>query len=155
MVSIADRGEGVVSNDTNKTRRCAGIKSSGKRCERVVGASQTYCFAHDPEQAARRSENASKAARTKHATPRDEILEIREQMKELAEQVRTRKVTPGIGSVVNQILGNVLKTFGEERKERELAELEERLAEVERMHQRKRDVPTDDNPFNAGGGWAR
>ena len=28
--------------------RCAGSKPDGTPCERIVGASQTYCFSHDP-----------------------------------------------------------------------------------------------------------
>ncbi len=142
-------------NDSANTRRCQGITSQGKRCEKIVGPAQTLCFLHDPTRASERSELASKAAKARHASPCDEIVEIRQEMKSLADLVRQKKVTVGVGSVVNQILGNMLRTFDQERRQREFDDLERRLAEVERMHARKRDTPTSDNPFDVGGGWVR
>lgn len=142
-------------SDEANPRRCAGITAKGTRCEKVITASQTYCYSHNPEAAQRRKENASKAAKARHGTPCDEIIEIRQEMRELVQQIRSRKVTPGVGSVINQVLGNMLKTFDQERRQREFDDLERRLAEVERMHSRKRDTPTDSGPFDVGGGWVR
>jgi len=143
--------------DDNGTspRRCQGITATGRRCEKLIGPSQTFCFSHNPEKAEERSALAAKAAKSKHITPCDEIVEIRQEMKSLAGLVRQKKVTVGVGSVVNQILGNMLRTFDQERRQKECDDLERRLAEVERMHARKRDTPTSDNPFDVGGGWVR
>lgn len=145
----------MVPNDTANTRRCQGITSQGKRCEKIVGPAQTLCFLHDPTRARERSELASKAAKARHASPCDEIVEIRQQMKSLADLVRQKKITVGVGSVVNQILGNMLRTFEQERRQKEFDDLEKRLSEVERMHARKRDTPTESGPFDVGGGWVR
>jgi hypothetical protein len=45
--------------------RCAGKKEEGSPCERIVGASQPYCYSHDPNRAAERQRNASRGGRSK------------------------------------------------------------------------------------------
>jgi hypothetical protein len=45
--------------------QCQGIKSDGTRCERLIGASQEYCYSHDNSRAAERKTNATKAAKSK------------------------------------------------------------------------------------------
>jgi hypothetical protein len=143
-----------VSSDDGNPRRCQGITSQGKRCEKIVGPAQTLCFLHDPTRASERSELASKAAKARHASPCDEIVEIRQEMKSLADLVRQKKVTVGVGSVVNQILGNMLRTFEQERRQKEFDDIERRLADVEKVYRQGRDEREDPGPFNAGG-WLR
>jgi hypothetical protein len=87
-----------VSSDNGNPRRCQGITSQGKRCEKIVGPAQTLCFLHDPTRASERSELASKAAKARHASPCDEIVEIRQEMKSLADLVRRRKSLWGWGA---------------------------------------------------------
>ena len=115
------------------TRRCQGITPSGKRCERIVGASQTHCFAHDPSKAQARSENAAKAARSKRGSPSEEIVELREQLRGVAEDVRGGKVTTAKGSVIAQILGVLLRTFEQQRKQAEFDEIRGELAELKEL----------------------
>lgn len=143
-----------MSSDNGNPRRCQGITSQGKRCEKIVGPAQTLCFLHDPTRASERSELASKAAKARHASPCDEIVEIRQEMKSLADLVRQKKVTVGVGSVVNQILGNMLRTFDQERRQQEHDDVLRRLGEVEKRYTQSRDPNADDSPFNAGG-WVR
>ena len=59
--------------------RCAGKKGDGSPCERIVGSSQEYCYAHDPAFAENRKRAASKAAKSP-ATGRSsrEIREIKD-----------------------------------------------------------------------------
>ena len=45
--------------------RCSGKKEDGSPCERIVGASQSYCYSHDPKRAAERRRNASRGGRSK------------------------------------------------------------------------------------------
>jgi hypothetical protein len=45
--------------------RCAGNKDDGSPCERIVKASQRYCYSHDPERAEERKRNASRGGRSK------------------------------------------------------------------------------------------
>ena len=54
--------------------RCAATKPDGTPCERIVPASQEYCYAHDPRHADKRSRDAAKAGRS---APNTEIKEIK------------------------------------------------------------------------------
>jgi hypothetical protein len=139
-----------MSDSDGNARRCQAITAGGQRCQKIVGGSQSFCFSHDPDAAKRRSENARKAARAKHTGPCDEILEARRQLKEIADNVLNRKLTPALGSVASQILGTYLKTFQEERKQREYEDLEKRVAEIEKRYNQRRDR-RDDSPFDVGG----
>lgn len=139
-------------SDTDNPRHCSGFTSSGQRCERIVGPSQKHCYHHDPEEAQRRKENASKAAKAKHGGERAEIVELRQEMRDLADKVLDRKVTPGIGSVVNQILGNMIKTFEQQRKQEEHAELRKEVEELKARFEVRR-TSGGNSPF-AGGYWS-
>jgi hypothetical protein len=55
--------------------RCAATKQDGTACERIVRASQRYCYAHDPATAVQRSRNASKAARTNPSRELSAVIE--------------------------------------------------------------------------------
>jgi hypothetical protein len=74
--------------------RCAASKPNGEPCERIVGASQTYCFPHDPNRAAERARNASKAARAK---PTRELSDVKKRLRQLAEDVMVARVNRGCG----------------------------------------------------------
>jgi hypothetical protein len=60
--------------------RCAGKKEDGSPCERIVGASHSYCYSHDPERAAERRRNASRGGRSKANA---EIAGLKAQLKNL------------------------------------------------------------------------
>jgi hypothetical protein len=57
--------------------RCAGTKADGTPCERIIGASQTFCYSHDDTRRKERSKNASVAAKAKLK----ELHEIKEQLR--------------------------------------------------------------------------
>jgi hypothetical protein len=65
--------------------RCTGSKPDGTPCERIVSASQQFCFAHDPQQALARARNASKAAKSK---PLREIKDLKDEVKAAIKDVR-------------------------------------------------------------------
>jgi hypothetical protein len=67
-------------------RKCGAIKANGERCGRIVGASQVYCYAHDPSNADKRSRDAAKAGRS---TPNSELKEMKASLKGLTEKVLT------------------------------------------------------------------
>ena len=146
---------GVLDDNGTNLRRCQGITAAGKRCEKVVGPSQTHCFSHDPDKASERSALASRAAKSKHSTPCGEILEVRAKLRSIADGVLERRIPQALGSVASQVLGVYLKTFEQERKQREFDDLERRLEAVEKMYSRKGD-PTDSDGYSFGSGrWAR
>jgi hypothetical protein len=72
--------------------RCTATKDDGTACERIVSASQKFCFAHDPATAAQRSRNASKAARSKGSR---ELVAVKTQLRELADGVLAGDVEQG------------------------------------------------------------
>ena|SRR5215216_4925694 len=108
--------------------RCNASKLDGTPCERIVGASHSYCYSHDPKRSEERHKAASKAARSK---PNREISEIKERLRGLAEDVLAGRVEKGDGAVVSQIYNVLLRAIEQERKLRETEELEERLSEIE------------------------
>ena len=98
--------------------RCAGKKGDGTPCERIVGSSQEYCYAHDPAFAEDRKRTASKAARSPAASRSSrEIRQIKGRLEDLA--------------VANQIANTQLRAIELERRVREQDELEGRLDELE------------------------
>lgn len=108
--------------------RCAGFKPSGEPCERIVKASQTYCFSHDPERAEERRRNASRAGKGGGTT---EIRSLKKQLEDLAQDVLAGRVERGNAVVVNQILNTRLRALELERKIREQEEIIERIEALE------------------------
>jgi len=117
--------------------RCRETKPDGTPCERIVEASQDYCYAHDPARSAERKRNASRGGR---ARGNRELADLKKQLKVLATDVLSAKVDRGAAAVVNQILNTVIRAIEQERKMRELEELAGRLEELEQtIGQRKGD----------------
>jgi len=136
--------------------RCSGITSSGKRCSHTVSNPGDLCHSHHPDKAERRREIASQGGRlSRKGNPAEEIVDLRHELRSVANAVKEGKLTTARGAVVAQVLGVLLRTFEQQRKQAEFDDLERRLTEVERMHARKRDTPTSDSAFDVGGGWVR
>jgi hypothetical protein len=108
--------------------RCAATKDDGTACERIVSASQTYCFAHDPATASKRSRNASKAARSK---PSRELKAVKERLRGLADGVLAGEVDEEAAAVASRILAVYLRAVEAERKVREQEEILERIEALE------------------------
>ena len=108
--------------------RCAASKPDGSPCERIVGASRTYCYAHDPDRRAERKRNASNAARSK---PNRELAALKAQLRVIAEDVRTGELEPRQGAVMVQCLNSVRALMVLEREIKETEELERRLENIE------------------------
>jgi len=112
--------------------RCAGSKPNGEPCERIVGASQTYCFAHDPSRAAERARNASRAARAK---PSRELTDVKRRLRDLADDVMAGRADRGDAAVAGQLYGTYIRTLSVEIKLKEVLELEERIERLEEAEQ--------------------
>src|SRR5215218_4344934 len=112
--------------------RCAGKKGGGTPCERIVGSSQEYCYAHDPSYAEARKKAASKAARSPAKSRSTmEIREIKGRLKDLYAAVLDGRAERAAAAVANQIANTQLRAIELERRVREQEELEERLDELE------------------------
>ena len=112
--------------------RCAGKKGDGTPCERIVGSSHEYCYAHDPSYAEDRKKAASKAARSPaKSRSTTEIREIKGRLKDLYAAVLEGRAERAAAAVANQIANTQLRAIELERRLREQEELEERLDELE------------------------
>jgi hypothetical protein len=108
--------------------RCAASKPNGEPCERIVGASQRYCFAHDPSRAGERKRNASRGGKSKGNS---EIADLKAQLRNLAAGVLSGEVGRSEAAVVVQILNARARLIELERKIREQEELEARMEALE------------------------
>jgi hypothetical protein len=114
--------------------RCAGKKGDGTPCERIVGSSQTFCYAHDPSYAEDRKRAASKAAKSPaRSCSTSEIREIKGRLKDLYSAVLEGRAERAAAAVANQIANTQLRAIELERRVREQDELEERLDELESL----------------------
>ena len=114
--------------------RCAGIKRDSGRCAAIVDGS--YCYQHDPARAAERRRNASRAARSK---PSRELSGIKARLSDLADGVLEGRQDRGVAAVASQVLNVYLRAVSVELKVQEQRELIERLEELERHLETKRD----------------
>ena len=110
--------------------RCCGSKPSGEPCERIVPASQDYCYSHDPDRADERRRNASRAGKSK---PSKELQDIKQRLSDLASGVLDGTVEKGVGAVVSQIYNVLLRAIATELKVKEQEEILERLEELEAL----------------------
>jgi hypothetical protein len=108
--------------------RCAASKPDGSPCERIVGASQRYCYAHDPARSEERRRNASRGGKSKGSS---EIADLKGQLRKLAADVLSGEVGRSEAAVVKQILNTRARLIELERKIREQEELEARLEALE------------------------
>ena len=121
--------------------RCAGRKEDGSSCERIVGASQAYCYSHDPGRAAERRRNASKGGRSKaNAEIAALKAQLKAQLKRLAAGVLSGEVERGAATAVNQIVNSQARLLELERRIKETEELEARLEALEVVLKARRSV---------------
>ena len=113
--------------------RCAHRYDDGRPCERIVGASQEYCYSHDPGRAEERSRNASKAARSK---PNRELVGVKAQLQDLTRDVLAGDLETGRAAVANQLINTRLRAIEQERKNRETEDLEARIEALERAQEK-------------------
>jgi hypothetical protein len=108
--------------------RCAATKPDGSPCERIVGASQSYCYAHDPANAEKRRRDAARAGRS---TRTGELKEVKNLLDTLTQQVLSGELGTSLAAVANQLVNTRLRAIELERKWKEIEELEARLEAVE------------------------
>src|SRR5215210_7381775 len=96
--------------------RCAGFKPDGTHCERFVGASQTYCYAHDPARAEKRKRDAAKAGRS---SPNREVQAVKAQLQALVDGLLAGEVERAKAAVCGQLLNVKLRALALERDIRE------------------------------------
>ncbi|MBA3473392.1 MAG: hypothetical protein H0T57_09255 [Rubrobacter sp.] len=108
--------------------RCSGVKRDNSQCERIVGESNAYCFAHDPLRKEERSANASKAGKGNRSKVSKDLHTL---LEDLTERVVGGGLEPYPASVAGQLVGVRLRLLEYERKLKEVEEIDARLEELE------------------------
>src|SRR4051812_22797233 len=122
--------------------RCSGKKPDGTPCERIVGASQSYCYSHDPKRSSERHNAARKGGkRAGRGRPLKELHDLKQQLQDLYTSVLTDMIEPKAGAVLNQILNTQIRVVEASLKVEEHVELREKIEELEDLVvQQKRGV---------------
>ncbi len=115
--------------------RCHGFKPDGSPCVRIVRASETYCYAHDPDRQQERKHNASKAGKSR---PNREIGEIKRDIRSVISAVLAGELKTAPAAVGLQGLNTLLRAMEVERKTLDMSDLSERLNELEQRAKRLR-----------------
>jgi predicted RNA-binding Zn ribbon-like protein len=119
--------------------RCLGTKRDNSPCTVTVEPPQTYCWWHDPANADKRKQAASRGGkRGGRGRPTSELVGIKERLSELADDVLVGKVDKGAAAVAGQLLNTYIRAVGMEMKVREVTELTERLEALEGALEQKR-----------------
>lgn len=104
--------------------RCRGFKPTGEPCERIVGASQSYCFSHDPARADQRRRAASRGGKGNRSKA---LKELHNLLADLTDRVVGGGLEPYPAAVAGQLVGVRLRLLEFERRLRETDELEAKL----------------------------
>ena len=108
--------------------RCSATKRDGEPCRISVESGVDLCWAHDPANREQRQRITSRAGKSK---PIKELLSIKARLGTLADEVLDGTTDKAVGAVASQILNVYLRALEQERKWKELGEIEERLSALE------------------------
>jgi hypothetical protein len=112
--------------------RCQGIKRDGGRCTASVAPGVQWCFNHDPERAADRKRNASRAGKSAGGR---EIRDLKRRISDVVDAVLEGSQDRGRAAVAIQGLNALRGVLELERKIRELDELEARIEALEQTRE--------------------
>ena len=115
---------------------CAATKRDGSPCTLPPNGSGTLCWAHDPTNAERRRRGQSRGGRNK---PNRELINIKERLSDLADDVLAGEVEKGVAAVASQILNVYLRAITVELDVQERMELITRMEALEEALQHRSD----------------
>ena len=123
--------------------KCSGITQAGAACKGVPIDGSQWCYAHHPDHAEMRRRHGSKGGkRGGRGRPQGETHAIKAQLEDLTERVLAGDLPTGPAAVANQLINTRLRAVEQERKNREMEDLETRIEALERTHEReKRGAP--------------
>jgi hypothetical protein len=108
--------------------RCQGIKRDGGRCMASVAPGVQWCFNHDPERAADRKRNASKAGKSSGGR---EIRDLKRRISDVVDAVLEGSLDRGRAAVSIQAFNALRGVLELERKVKEQEEILERIQALE------------------------
>jgi hypothetical protein len=109
--------------------RCQGIKRDGGRCTASVAPGVQWCFNHDPERAADRKRNASRAGKSAGGR---EIRDLKRRISDVVDAVLEGSQDRGRAAVAIQGFNALRGVLELERKVKEQEEILERIEALER-----------------------
>jgi hypothetical protein len=115
--------------------RCATIKANGERCGAQAMTGFDQCYVHAPEMAEKRSHTNRRGGKRggRGRTGPADLRDVQRQVKSVIDGVLGGGIETHVGAVVFQGFNVLLRAIDGELRAREQLELEQRLAEVERL----------------------
>jgi hypothetical protein len=119
--------------------RCSGIRADGGRCGAQAIRDKEFCIAHHPDYAdARRRRNSNGGKRGGRGRPQADLLQVKQRLHDLVEDVLEGAVDRSDAAVVGQLLNTYIRAIGMELKVRDQLEILERLEQLEQHIEAKR-----------------
>ena len=118
--------------------RCAAVKANGERCKVDAMPDSDRCWSHDERMADERRRRASKGGkRGGRGRPQAELNQLKAEVQEVIEAVRSGELDRSIGGVLFQGYNTLLKAHAVALDVQERLELLPRLEEIEERMQEK------------------
>jgi predicted RNA-binding Zn ribbon-like protein len=120
--------------------RCLGTKRDNSPCTVTVEPPQSYCWWHDPANADKRKQAASRGGkRAGRSRPQTELRDIKGRLSDLADDVLEGRRDKGVAAVASQVLNVYLRAVSVELKVTEQLELIERLESLETLLEQRKE----------------
>jgi hypothetical protein len=111
--------------------KCASITNSGTACKAQLMPDESYCYAHHPDyQERRRVEGRRGGKRGGRGRPLGEVSDAKKEIRRILQALEDGKIERGIGAVMFQGWGLMLKALETERNIKETEELAEEVYEM-------------------------
>lgn len=111
---------------------CSGIRADGGRCRAQAMRDSEWCIGHHPDRAEARQRRASKGGkRGGRGRPLADLGNVKQQLRELADDVVAGRTDRGDAAVVSQVLNVYLRAVSVEIKVKEQDEILQRINSLE------------------------
>ncbi len=111
--------------------KCAAITNSGTACKAQPMPGTHYCYAHHPDyQERRRVEGRKGGKRGGRGRPLGEVSDAKKEIRRILQALEDGKIERGIGAVMFQGWGLMLKALETQRNIKETEELAEEVYEI-------------------------
>ena len=119
---------------------CSGIRADGGRCQAQAMRNSEWCINHHPDRSEVRRRRASKGGkRGGRGRPIAELGALRDENADIRRRLLEGELLPNVAAVAVQSINTDIRAVGATLKAREQEELIERLEELERHFETKRD----------------
>jgi hypothetical protein len=114
--------------------KCAGITRAGTACKGIPIDGSQWCYVHHPDNTAERRRHGSRGGRRGgRGRPVAELGALRVENADIRERLLEGALQPGVAAVAIQSINTDIRAVSAALKAREQEELEDRLEELERV----------------------